>query len=382
MTDAPEAPEAVGLPRRPRPRSHAGRRLPRDPPGRPRVGRARRPAPGPGARRLRLRPHLRRLRPHAGEAGWRVVAWDQRGHGDSQHAALYSWEADLRDAVAVVDSVSRDPLPVVGHSKGGGITVQFASALPHRVSHLVNLDGCPAAATCPTSRPRAHQAAGRRAGDWLDFRRSVVGRQRRPGTIDELAERREAMNPRLSRTGSATWSPWAAAGTPTAGAGRSTRRSAWAASARGASNGRWPGCRGWHAAAGRAGAATRDHGVRDPARRHRTPLPSAAPGSGLEDTATSCTSNSPSGAADLVLDSGLRRDAGPCHRHRPHSRIELALTASATATGRRVAPPARAGGTLAGRPARSPGGLARTGLGARLHRARRAEHAGRRRLLW
>ena len=38
--------------------------------------------------------------------GWRVVSWDQRGHGDSDRADLYSWDADLRDALAVFDHVS------------------------------------------------------------------------------------------------------------------------------------------------------------------------------------------------------------------------------------------------------------------------------------
>src|SRR5688572_31205159 len=45
--------------------------------------------------------------------GWRVVAWDARGHGDSDHAALYSWETDVRDAVAVADSVGGGALPVL-----------------------------------------------------------------------------------------------------------------------------------------------------------------------------------------------------------------------------------------------------------------------------
>src|SRR5918992_4816238 len=40
--------------------------------------------------------------PMLADAGWRVVAWDHRGHGDSEHAALYSWDADARDAVAVM----------------------------------------------------------------------------------------------------------------------------------------------------------------------------------------------------------------------------------------------------------------------------------------
>ena len=38
--------------------------------------------------------------PLLADAGFRVVSWDQRGHGDSDHPALYSWDADIRDAPA------------------------------------------------------------------------------------------------------------------------------------------------------------------------------------------------------------------------------------------------------------------------------------------
>ena len=40
--------------------------------------------------------------PLLAEAGLRVVCWDQRGHGDSEHAALYSWAADVCDARVVL----------------------------------------------------------------------------------------------------------------------------------------------------------------------------------------------------------------------------------------------------------------------------------------
>jgi pimeloyl-ACP methyl ester carboxylesterase len=137
--------------------------------------------------------------PLLADGGWRVVTWDQRGHGDSEHAALYSWEADLRDAVTVVDSVSRDPLPIVGHSKGGAVLVQFAAALPHRVSRLVNLDGLASGRSMPDvpDHERTKLLAGEIAG-WLDFRRAAGTRSRRPDTLDGLAKRRGAMNPRLS----------------------------------------------------------------------------------------------------------------------------------------------------------------------------------------
>ena len=102
--------------------------------------------------------------PMLADEGFRVVSWDHRGHGDSQHAALYNWEADLRDAVMVFDSVTADPVIVIGHSKGGSLMLQLADALPHRVSHLINLDGLPVAPQLPRRvRPPAHQAHGQGA---------------------------------------------------------------------------------------------------------------------------------------------------------------------------------------------------------------------------
>ena len=136
--------------------------------------------------------------PLLADAGWRVVAWDQRGHGDSEHAALYSWDADVRDAVAVLESVTTGALPVIGHSKGGGLMLQLADAQPHRVSHLVNLDGLPSKRSVPDvpDRERTRLLAGELT-EWLDHRRQAAAAERKPGTLDELARRRGRMNPRL-----------------------------------------------------------------------------------------------------------------------------------------------------------------------------------------
>ena len=116
-------------------------------------------------------------------AGLRVVSWDHRGHGDSEHAALYSWEADLRDAVAVFDSVSPGPVPVVGHSKGGSLMLQLADALPHRFSHLVNIDGLPSRRSFPdVSDHQRTKLLAQELTNWLDHRRSLVDARRKPGT--------------------------------------------------------------------------------------------------------------------------------------------------------------------------------------------------------
>lgn len=138
------------------------------------------------------------LAPLLADAGWRVVSWDQRGHGDSDHAALYNWEADTRDALAVLDTLGAGPIPVLGHSKGGNLMLQLADACPHRVSHLVNLDGLPSKRPQPdvSDRERSKMLAGDLAG-WLDHRRRAASARRRPGTIADLARRRGRMNPRL-----------------------------------------------------------------------------------------------------------------------------------------------------------------------------------------
>jgi pimeloyl-ACP methyl ester carboxylesterase len=140
-----------------------------------------------------------RFAPMLADEGWRVVAWDQRGHGDSERPELYSWEADIRDAFAVIESVGGGPLPVIGHSKGGSQMLQVAEAAPHVVSKVVNLDGLPSRRSWPDvpEHTRTKLLANELSG-WLDHRRSAVDKLRRAGTLDELAERRRRMNPRLS----------------------------------------------------------------------------------------------------------------------------------------------------------------------------------------
>lgn len=137
--------------------------------------------------------------PMLADVGWRVVSWDQRGHGDSAWTHLYSWEADLRDGAAVIATLPSRPMPFVGHSKGGSLVMHLANMSPHRVSALVNLDGLPSDGGMPDMSEHERTRRLRDEMDaWLAHRRTLVDKQRRPGTIEELAERRGRMNPRLS----------------------------------------------------------------------------------------------------------------------------------------------------------------------------------------
>ncbi len=131
--------------------------------------------------------------------GWRVIAWDHRGHGDSDHAALYSWDADVRDALSVLDAITPDPVAVIAHSKGGGMMLQLAEALPMRMSQLVVIDGLPSDDPHPdVSDHEQRRFSAKNLAEWLDHRRASASNFRKPGTLEELAKRRKRMNPRLS----------------------------------------------------------------------------------------------------------------------------------------------------------------------------------------
>lgn len=137
--------------------------------------------------------------PMLADGGWRVVSWDQRGHGDSAWTHLYSWEADVRDAAAVLATLPPEPIPLVGHSKGGRMVMHLANLAPHRVSAVVNLDGLPSEGTMSdVADHERHRRLRDEMDAWLAHRRTLVDKQRRPGTLEELAERRGRMNPRMS----------------------------------------------------------------------------------------------------------------------------------------------------------------------------------------
>ena len=131
--------------------------------------------------------------------GWRVVSWDHRNHGDSDAAPFTSWSADIRDAVNVITSVTNVPSPIVGHSKGGAMALRLGQALPHKFTHLVNIDGLPSKRAAPdVSNHERTRLLQKDLSGWLDHKRVSPEGQRKPGTLPELASRRARMNPRLS----------------------------------------------------------------------------------------------------------------------------------------------------------------------------------------
>lgn len=73
-------------------------------------------------------------------SGYRVVAYDARGHGESDPApapAEYRYADYADDAIAVLDAAGADRAVLAGHSMGAATAVRVALLHPERVAGLV-----------------------------------------------------------------------------------------------------------------------------------------------------------------------------------------------------------------------------------------------------
>ena len=104
---------------------------------------------------------------------FRVIAYDQRGHGLTDAPATatrYSASLLARDLVGVLDALKIERAALVGFSLGGGPALALAASKPERVSHLVLAD-----VGAGADDPIKIELMARRWGD-------LIGR----GDIDEL----------------------------------------------------------------------------------------------------------------------------------------------------------------------------------------------------
>jgi len=74
--------------------------------------------------------------------GWRLVAVDLRGHGESDWAEppRYRLEDFASDLDPVLDALAPEPVVLVGHSMGGRVAAWYAAMRPGRVRALAVLD--------------------------------------------------------------------------------------------------------------------------------------------------------------------------------------------------------------------------------------------------
>ncbi len=73
---------------------------------------------------------------------FRVVALDQRGHGESSKPEEgFDFATIVGDLLAFIDALGFDRPIVAGHSWGGNVALQFAVEHPDRITALVLIDG-------------------------------------------------------------------------------------------------------------------------------------------------------------------------------------------------------------------------------------------------
>jgi pimeloyl-ACP methyl ester carboxylesterase len=132
-------------------------------------------------------------------ADWHVIALDWRGHGDSAWSpdAAYLNIYHLLDLANLIDSLSDEPVTIIGHSYGGNVSHRYAGAFPEKVRKLVLVEGLG-----PSAKVRAGWAEtppATRIREWADKRRKEDGRSPRGmATLDEAAGRMVAANGRLT----------------------------------------------------------------------------------------------------------------------------------------------------------------------------------------
>lgn len=76
------------------------------------------------------------------DAGYRVVALDLPGHGDSAGAEQDDWSLPglAADVEAVIDGLDLERVVLVGHSMGGPVSLETARRLPGRIEGIVCID--------------------------------------------------------------------------------------------------------------------------------------------------------------------------------------------------------------------------------------------------
>ncbi|MEW6690272.1 MAG: alpha/beta hydrolase [Pseudomonadota bacterium] len=125
---------------------------------------------------------------------WDVHAPDWRGYGLSAWSGADSyWFPDyIADLDFLLERIQPDaPVNLVGHSLGANVAGLYAGIRPERVAKFVNLEGFGMPATRPEQAPK-------RYARWMEELR--VQPRLRPYTgYDELADRLQRNNPRLSR---------------------------------------------------------------------------------------------------------------------------------------------------------------------------------------
>ena len=138
--------------------------------------------------------------------GRRVLALDQRGHGDSDPAPDDDYRVGTMadDVAAFVGSLRLDHFALVGHSMGGRIAIKYAADHAARLERLVIIDIGPDIALAGLQRVRDMMA---NAPERIESEEWAVEYIRRANPLQDLGMLRERVRHGLRRQpdGELTW---------------------------------------------------------------------------------------------------------------------------------------------------------------------------------
>jgi pimeloyl-ACP methyl ester carboxylesterase len=127
-----------------------------------------------------------RVAQHLVPAGFRVVALDFRGHGQSEWVkpgGYYHFADYLMDVAELIEIVAPDAFHLVGHSMGGNVAAMFAGLRPPRLRSLVLAEGAG-----PPESPPEHLPD--RIAEWIAGVRKVRASTPRPlADLDDAVRR-------------------------------------------------------------------------------------------------------------------------------------------------------------------------------------------------
>ena len=126
-------------------------------------------------------------------ANYRVIAFDLRGHGESDWVSDgdYGVMDHVFDLASLLKTLNIDRFTLIGHSLGGNIALRYAGLYPEQIEKLVAIEGLG-----PSPRmleERKSKSVTERLTEWVEQRRTLSDRAPRiMANIDEAKERMKA----------------------------------------------------------------------------------------------------------------------------------------------------------------------------------------------
>ncbi len=131
-------------------------------------------------------------------AGYRVVTWDMRGHGQSKPMGSgFDVQTVAEDLRAIIDQLGNQAITLIGHSFGGFVTQEFTFRYPERVRALGVI-----ACTSLASKPSRVIALMSRLMPYMLPRMTLESFRKR--TIENVSTREEVTRYAYEATGQLT----------------------------------------------------------------------------------------------------------------------------------------------------------------------------------